>query len=356
MYDFEVEHIASEIKRRGAKRVLLQFPDGLKNYALKVVDDLQAMCNGVIFIVSADPCYGGCDVAVDEASRLGVDLIVHFGHTPYPMPIASKLRVPVIYVPAYSMISVDDVARKAGLMLRDRGFRKIGLVAVLQHIHVLDRVRSLLEDEGFKVVVGGRCGAGLFNGQILGCDVCAALSVMGDVEAFLVLAGGDFHALGVALATGKPVFVADPYRNECRCIDGLVRKVLSLRWFNIVRASEAEVFGIVVGVKPGQARIEAALRVRDFILSRGRKCYLIAAREINPESLLPFHGIDAFVIAACPRIAIDDGRNFKKPVLTIGELKIALSGERPSYSKIFLGDMVGGDKAAEASGDNSRIS
>ena len=46
--------------------------------------------------------------------------------------------------------------------------------------------------------------------------------------------------------------------------------------------------------------------------------------DISPELLLPFMDLDAFVVTACPRIAIDDSIWYKKPLLTPQELLIVL--------------------------------
>ena len=44
---------------------------------------------------------------------------------------------------------------------------------------------------------------------------------------------------------------------------------------------------------------------------------------VSPDLLLPYN-LDAFVMTACPRIAIDDSAMYKKPVLTPNELEIVL--------------------------------
>ena len=77
-FDFEEERIKQEITKLGAKRVLLQMPEGLKPEAPKLAKIIEK--GGALAIISADPCYGACDIAVSEAEGLGVDLIVHFGH------------------------------------------------------------------------------------------------------------------------------------------------------------------------------------------------------------------------------------------------------------------------------------
>lgn len=328
MYDFEIDRILGEIKRLDARRVLLQFPDGLKSFSLSLIDELQSRVDGVDFLVHVDPCYGGCDVALDEAKRLNVDLVVHFGHTQF---IRGDVGVNVLYIPAFSDLPVDRAVHSAINLLRR--YSVVGVLSTVQHVHKLGEVCRLLEEAGFRVVVGGRCGRNLFDGQILGCDVCSALSIVDEVDVFLVVAGGDFHALGVALSTGKPVIVADPYRGEARDISRLVKRTLSLRWASIMKARDAQVFGVIVGVKPGQVRVDVALRVRDLILSCGRKCYLFAGREISPEAFYPFiDRVDVFVVVACPRIVIDDAHRFRKPIITVGELKIALNVSRGDYT------------------------
>ena len=78
-FDFEEERIKEEITKLGAKRVLLQLPEGLKPEGPRLAKIIEKC--GALPIISADPCYGACDVAVNEAESLGVDLVVHFGHS-----------------------------------------------------------------------------------------------------------------------------------------------------------------------------------------------------------------------------------------------------------------------------------
>ncbi len=55
------------------------------------------------------------------------------------------------------------------------------------------------------------------------------------------------------------------------------------------------------------------------------EAYIIMADNINPDILLPYMELDAFVVSACPRIAIDDSQMYKKPLLTPQELEIVLN-------------------------------
>jgi 2-(3-amino-3-carboxypropyl)histidine synthase len=79
-YDFEVERIIGEIRRNNAKLVGLQFPEGLKTYAVAIAKEIEEKTSAktIIFI---DPIYGACDTKETQAQMLGLDLVFHFGHT-----------------------------------------------------------------------------------------------------------------------------------------------------------------------------------------------------------------------------------------------------------------------------------
>jgi 2-(3-amino-3-carboxypropyl)histidine synthase len=83
-YDLEIERIIGEIRKSAAKRVCLQFPEGLKHYALTVCETIQAETDAEP-VVLADPTYGGCDLKSCQMKKLGIDLVLHFGHTAYEM-------------------------------------------------------------------------------------------------------------------------------------------------------------------------------------------------------------------------------------------------------------------------------
>jgi len=79
-YDLELERIISEIKKVKAKLVLLQFPDGLKPWATKVVDFLETRTSAK-FLIWFGSCYGACDTPVGlEKLKPKIDLIIQFGH------------------------------------------------------------------------------------------------------------------------------------------------------------------------------------------------------------------------------------------------------------------------------------
>jgi 2-(3-amino-3-carboxypropyl)histidine synthase len=309
-FDFEEERVKQEILKLGAKRVLIQLPEGLKPEATHVAKIIEK--TGALPIVSADPCYGACDVATAEAESLSADLIVHYGHS----KMAKYERVPTIYVEARATLNVNDAVEKALPMLEE--WRRIGLTTTVQHVQTLDEVRETLTHAGKTVVVGDSRRL-KYPGQVIGCDYSNAISIAKDVEAFLFVGGGQFHAVGVALSTLKPTIVADPYDKTAFSVDREAEKILKQRWACIEEAKKAKTFAVLVGLKIGQKRLEEALHVKERLQENGKTAHLFAIREVVPEALLEFPTVDAFVNTACPRISLDDAARFKKPVLTINE-------------------------------------
>ncbi len=77
-------------------------------------------------------------------------------------------------------------------------------------------------------------------------------------------------------------------------------------------------------MKAGQKRVKEALKVKKKLEKRAREVTLLALREVTPETLMQFPGLDAFVNTACPRVSLDDASKFLKPVLTLNETLVVL--------------------------------
>jgi 2-(3-amino-3-carboxypropyl)histidine synthase len=314
-FDLEETRIREEIKKRKPKIVFLQLPEGLKPVAPRLASIVEEA--GALPIVSSDPCYGACDLPISEAKLLDADLILHYGHTPMTL----NTELPVVYIEARAKIGIKEALTKSLPFLES--WNKIGLVTTVQHVHQLDEAKKLLEAAG-KTVFVGNADSTKHPGQVLGCDFGNAQSVSEEVEAFLFVGGGRFHAMGVTLATGKPTIIADPYEELAYPIHDNARRVIMQRWGNISEAKEAKRFGVLISLKSGQMRLRAALDIKEKLERNGRKATLLALREVTPSALMQFPTLDAFVNTACPRLSLDDAPNYDKPLLYFNEALVLL--------------------------------
>lgn len=81
-YDFELDKIIKAIKKEKAKLVCLQLPEGLKPRALKIVDEIESKTRAQC-IIWLGSCYGACDIP-SGLEKLGIDLLIQFGHSAWP--------------------------------------------------------------------------------------------------------------------------------------------------------------------------------------------------------------------------------------------------------------------------------
>ena len=309
----DLDKVIRKINSKNVETVGLQFPEGLKMQATKIARKIEEETESTV-IISGDPCFGACDVS-DYKMKGSVDLIVHYGHTPLPL----KYEVPTIFVEAFANIDIKENLKQCLDALKD--YSRIALVTTTQHLHLLNEIKDYLEDNGKEVVLGSS--KSTRKGQVLGCNFSSIKNL--DAEIFLFIGSGNFHPLGINLFSNTPVLALEPYNNELRRMDEYADRILRIRFARITKARTAEKWGIIVSSKEGQYRMKLAKEIKKVLEEHGMEAYIILMDNVNPDALLPYLELDAFVVSACPRIAIDDSQMYKKPLLTPQELEIVLN-------------------------------
>jgi 2-(3-amino-3-carboxypropyl)histidine synthase len=306
MYAYDLAPAIAEIRRTGAQRVGLETPDGLKRLAPDAARKIEEE-TGAGVVVSGESCWGACDTNVKLWEQ--VDLLVHLGHAPM------LARERMVFVPVRMEVDPLPVVEKA--LARIPG-RRVVLLSTVQHLHKMGEVEALLRARGKEPLYGPDGGRVKAPGQMLGCDFRAARA---DGDALLYVGSGDFHPLGAAMGTRKPVVVADPVTGQVRVVtaEGLLeerRRVLK-------RAAGARRWGILVSPKPGQARGGLARKLAEEAARKGWETQTVFMDEVAPSKVDNF-GFDAWVNTACPRLALDDAHRFEKPMLTPQEFEVLL--------------------------------
>src|SRR5437660_6490981 len=317
MFDLDEDKLLAEITGRGARRILIQLPDGLKNEGTRLAGLVRVKTGADVF-VSAVPAWGACDLSLDAATRLKADLLVNYGHNEFLRD--SSNGVPIVYIPAKSNHEVIPVVEKAVSLLQGRN---IGLATTIQHLHKLPEAAKLLEEKGFNVHFPGRGPWSHEAGQVLGCDYFGLKRIQSQTDSFLII-GSYFHGLGAALSVEKPTILADPYDKTVQSLDQDRARIIRQRYAMVEKARQASNFGIIISTKPGQSNPTIALNIQHQLEENGKKAVLLYADEIRPEKLLDFTDVDAFVDTACPRLALDDPERFPKPIVTRDEIMVVM--------------------------------
>ena len=319
-YYIDLNKAIKIIKTNNYKNIVLQVPEGLKYSFKKIVDFLEEKTKTNIYI-SADPCFGACDIPSFIYEYPDIDLIIQIGHLPIQQ--IRESTIPIIFLNAFSFIDVSKVVEKAIPYIKGK---KIGIVTTAQHIHKIEDVKNILTKNKFEPVIG--IGDKRINspGQILGCNFTAATNIINDVDIYLFIGSGTFHPLGLLISTKKPVISCDPYTNEVKYkeLEDFKDIILRQRYGAIARSKDAKVFGIIICSKIGQNRFNESDKIKKLIYSKNKKPYIFITNFFSASILESFKNIDCFVSLGCPRIAIDDYMQYKKPIITPIELEIIL--------------------------------
>ena len=302
----------------GGVRIILQFPEGLKQEALQHAEGLEAAGHEVF--LSAAACFGACDLCLEEARAIGAKKLVHFGHAEFCRASAPGLKIE--YVPYFAELDWKEVGAmlsKAAVFLREARAKKVALVFPVQHLKNAKRVKKHLEDAGFAVAVGKGGAHVKYPGQVLGCDGSAALSgVAKNADVVVYFGGGKFHPTGIPL--GKPVLSADPHLKDAYWITQEIEKQEKRRKGALLAASQAKTFGILVSTKVGQANLAGAKLAKKLLEKKGRRAAILVANEFSPLALANFLSFDAYINTACPRI-VDDNEAYGKPLVNVSEIR-----------------------------------
>lgn len=329
-YNFEVHKCVWRVRSTGAKRIALQLPEGLLMYSLILSDILTSFAGVTQCFVLGDVTYGACCVDDLSASALSADLLIHFGHSCL-VPIDST-KIPCLYV--FVEITID-VRRLVDTVLLNLGeptnTKRLVLAGTIQFSSAIRAAKPELEKHGFKILIPQS--KPLSAGEVLGCTA-PKVSAIGDLcETVLVfVADGRFHLEAFMIANpGIRAFRYDPYLGRLILEEYDHKGMKETRKSAITRAMAAKNWGIVFGTLGRQGNPRVLQRIETKMRDKGLDYTVFLMSEISPCRIGLFEdSVDAWIQIACPRLSIDWGDAFKKPLLTPFEAEIAL-GSRPGW-------------------------
>ncbi|TRY70810.1 hypothetical protein TCAL_01232, partial [Tigriopus californicus] len=318
-YNFEIHKTIWRIKSLNAKRVALQMPEGLTLFATAIADILEKY-TGAQSVIMADVTYGACCVDDYSAVALGCELMVHYGHSCL-VPVDRTSGIKMLYV--FVDIKIDPLH-----FLETINFNfgeldpkpKLGLVSTVQFVATLHSVaKELKETYGFQVTIPQA--KPLSAGEVLGCTS----PQIKDVDYLVYLGDGRFHLESAMIANPKlKTYMYDPYSKKFSQEFYDHKLMKQNRKSMIDKAQEANVWGIILGTLGRQGNPKILDHLEQKIKESGRKVVTLLLSEIFPQKLALMTDVDAWIQIACPRLSIDWGMSFGKPLLTPYEASVAL--------------------------------
>ncbi|NPA98809.1 MAG: diphthamide biosynthesis enzyme Dph2 [Crenarchaeota archaeon] len=334
LYLIDLSLVDKFIKRRNIKKILLQAPDGLKPLLEKIIRHIKTSSPQIEIIVSAEPWYGSCMLSVNEVKILGADGIIHVGHNRYPW-LYKDLGIPILYMPAYYLGKPSE--ELIDRIVETIKYRDIGIVASIQYIPYMNELISSLKLKGYNVYVGNPSNQWMEKGQILGCEYSAALNIQNKVEAFIVVSGGIFHALGLSLILREhKIYGLDPHREEVWEVSIYSDKILKIRYYKLYQLLRKGIRKAALITSPllGQYRSSIIAYLKDLLEKNNIDYQVFSTTKVDKDRIASIDNAfspDVFVVTSCPRLPIDDLSEYHKPVITPGELVMLLKKSVDKY-------------------------
>lgn len=264
--------------------------------------------------------YGACCVDDFTAKALGADLMIHYGHSCL-IPIDQTTGVKVLYI--FVDIKIDTMHFIESVKLNFPMSKHLALVSTIQFAATLHATANELRTIGYEVQVPQS--KPLSPGEILGCTAPKLPSG----TALIYLGDGRFHLEAAMIANPTlEAYKYDPYEKKFTEEHYDHLKMRRNRKNAIDQAKNAKKFGLILGTLGRQGSVKVMQHLQDQISAHNKESALILLSEIFPTKLELLSDIDAFVQVACPRLSIDWGTAFPKPLLTPYELNVALGEAR----------------------------
>jgi len=361
-YNFEIHKSIWRIKKANCKRVALQFPEGLLLYAASI-SDILTKYTAVDTVIMGDVTYGACCVDDLSAKRLGCDFLIHYGHSCL-VPVNACV-VSTLYV--FVTIAFDTSHLLECMKLEFERTTKIALMGTIQFVSCIHDMREALEvhfkDDDHNIntttpqtqpharlppqvpfqssniyIPQARP---LSPGEVLGCT---SPQIDPRSDALVYVADGRFHLESIMISNPNlSAYRYDPYSKEFtrEFYDNAV--MMSRRKSAIEEVSKPSTvrIGIILGtlgrqgspkilervIKTLEKRIQAQQeKTSSDETSPQLSYFVLLISEISPARLRIIEDesrVDAWIQIACPRLSIDWGTAFTRPILTPYEAMVA---------------------------------
>ncbi|XP_026501297.2 2-(3-amino-3-carboxypropyl)histidine synthase subunit 1 [Vanessa tameamea] len=316
-YNFEIHKTIWRIRSLNARRVALQLPEGLTMFATTLCDIIETFTEADT-VIMGDVTYGACCIDDFTAVALGVDLLVHYGHSCL-IPIDQTSDIKVLYI--FVDIKIDPSHFIDTIKMNFPKRTHLAIVSTIQFVTTLHSVAKTLRSEEYIVTVP-QCKP-LSPGEILGCTAPKLNS-----DNIIYLGDGRFHLESIMIANPNiPAYKYDPYDKKFTS-ETYDHELMQENRINQVRIAEkAREFGLILGTLGRQGSTKVLGNLEKQIQNSGKKYVKILLSEIFPSKLALF-SLGAFVQVACPRLSIDWGTAFPKPLLTPYEFSVSLGNSK----------------------------
>eukprot|EP01060_Flectonema_neradi_P032227 TRINITY_DN5087_c0_g1_i1.p1 TRINITY_DN5087_c0_g1~~TRINITY_DN5087_c0_g1_i1.p1 ORF type:complete len:432 (+),score=52.61 TRINITY_DN5087_c0_g1_i1:192-1298(+) len=317
-YGFEIHKTVWRIRESGAKKVALQFPEGLLLFAPLIAEILEKSCS-VACVLLGDVTYGACCVDDWAAKALGATFLVHYGHSCL-ISIKDSVLDNMMYVFVEIKVDIEHFITTVKALIPKE--KRVVLGATIQFASCMrGSIKPL--SEHFVVPPTVPQSRPLSTGEVLGCT--SPKLDGGSHDCIVFVADGRFHmeSLMIHNPTLK-AYLYNPYTKlltEESYDHSLMRKTRQLAIDTSRRCTR---WGVVMGTLGHQGSPAVLARVQRILDLKKLPYTVVLLSEVFPAKLALFSDVQAWVQISCPRLSIDWGAQFATPLLSPFEFEVAM--------------------------------
>lgn len=338
-YNFELSKLINTIKQLKAKKICLQMPDGLLKYS-SILSDLIYEYTGSESIILADVVYGACCIDDKTAFELKCDLLIHFGHSCLIPINECKVKVLYIFVDIvfdinnlkdtiekiiyeYNKTNIDDNIKidNINTSLNIHKYNNICILGTIQFNSIVHSINKELKINIPRI-------SPLSRGEVLGCTAPKLKEKL-----CIFISDGRFHLEALMIQNPQTDFYRYcPFNKKAYIEKYDINKMLNIRREVINNFWKSKNIGIIIGILGRQGNNEILINLKNRLNEKKKNIFIFKFEEIKRLEH-PF--IDSYVQICCPRLSIDWGKEFTKPIINSFEIYWDLKSnyEMDFYSK-----------------------
>ena len=163
------------------------------------------------------------------------------------------------------------------------------------------------------------------------------------MDLILYLGDGRFHLESAMIHNPSlPAYRYDPYSRRLTHEVYDHRTLLADRSNALAHARKARKWGLILGSLGRQGNPHTMQLIENHLQERGIEWVNLLLSEIFPGKLAMMPDVECWVQVACPRLSIDWGYAFPRPLLTAHEALVVLGGRDGGWER-----QVGGGDAGK---------
>ena len=331
-YNFEIRKCITRIRQNGAKRVALQFPEGLLLFSMPI-SDLLTKYTGCESVILADATYGACCIDdLTAKAMVSCDFLIHYGHS---CLLNSKtdciLPQRMLYVFVEISIDLSHFIQTVRECIDPKEHGQIAVFSTVQFIVPLRAAAKQLEASGFDLHIPQI--KPLSRGEALGCT---SPVIPSSISTVVYLGDGRFHMESVMLGNepvgtncppvGRRFLQYDPYTRILSEQRYDYASMKADRRQAIEKSRSAKRIAIVLGTLGRQGSPKILQRLEKLLTEKGIPFAVFLIAELSPTKVKLFFtkSYDAVIQIACPRLSIDWGSQYTLPLLNPYEAEVML--------------------------------